>query len=157
MCKNVQNGKVCSCFGHAEVKITEELRVRTGRAVDDALNDGVRTFLFGGRSDFDDLVYDVVTQKKSERPALGIRRIFCFPLERDLRRPPHWFPKREYEGCECPEKQFDGWFKSLYYRNCAMIDESDWVLFYAENRQNSGAYKAYTYAVKAHKNIINLF
>ena len=53
---------------------------------------------------------------------------------------------------------FSGWYKSIYFRNCAMIDESDVVIFYAEEREDSGAYKAYSYAKKKKgKKIINLF
>ena len=150
------NEKVCSCFGHLEVEITDELVARTEEEIDRAIADGVRVFLFGGRSDFDDLVYDVVTRKREQQPYLGIRRIFCFPLENHLRKPPAWFRKKEYEGLECPTKRFDWWYTAIYYRNCAMIDSSDSVLFYAEKRQDSGAYKAYKYAVSSRKKIVNL-
>ena len=37
-----------------------------------------------------------------------------------------------------------------------MIDQSDLVLFYAEERENSGTHIAYKYAVKSHKKIANL-
>lgn len=148
--------KVCSCFGHFRVEITDGLRARTGKEVDDAVADGVRIFLFGGRSDFDDLVYDIVTDRMTKNPQLGIKRIFCFPLDKQLRTPPHWFKRKEYEALVCPSKDFDWWYTSIYYRNCAMIDQSDLVLFYAEERENSGAYKTYKYAVKIHKKLVNL-
>ena len=39
-----------------------------------------------------------------------------------------------------------------------MIDNSDVIIFYAENRANSGAYKAYRYAKsKKGKWVINLY
>ena len=39
-----------------------------------------------------------------------------------------------------------------------MIDQSDFIIFYAECKENSGAYKAYKYAQKKRgKQIINLF
>lgn len=148
--------KVCSCFGHFDVEITDELKARTSEEIDKAIADGVRVFLFGGRSDFDELVYEIVTEKRAKNSQLGLKRVFCVPMERDLRRPQAWLKHKDYESCECPMKTFDGWYKSLYFRNCAMIEQSDLVLFYAEERQNSGAYKAYKYAVKAHKKIVNL-
>ena len=38
-----------------------------------------------------------------------------------------------------------------------MIDKSDFIIFYAENRESSGAYKAYKYARnKKEKYIVNL-
>ena len=36
-----------------------------------------------------------------------------------------------------------------------MIDKSDIVLFYVEERENSGAYKAFKYAKQKKKEIIN--
>ncbi len=148
--------KVCSCFGHFDVVITEELRARTVKEVDNAISDGVRVFLFGGRSDFDDLVYDTVSEKRIQNPQLNLKRVFCFPLEKHLNKPPRWFKRKEYEGVDCPTKDFDWWYTAIYYRNLAMIDRSDLVLFYAEEREESGAYKAYKYAVKSRKRIINL-
>lgn len=148
--------KVCSCFGHSEVEITDELKKRTSEEIDKAIADGISVFLFGGRSDFDDLVYDTVSEKKAQNPRLEIKRIFCFPLDAHMRKPPRWFKRKEYEEYICPAKDFEWWYTAIYYRNCAMIDESDLVLFYAEERENSGAYKAYKYAVKSKKKTVNL-
>ena len=149
-------GKICSCFGHFNVDITDELTARTRIEIDKAINDGVRIFLFGGRSDFDDLCYDLVTEKRNANPQLGIKRVFCFPLEKQLRKPPRWFSIKEYEALECPAKDFDYWYTSIYYRNLAMIDNSDLILFCVEQRENSGAYKAYRYALKKHKCVVNM-
>ncbi len=39
-----------------------------------------------------------------------------------------------------------------------MIDQSNFIIFYAESREDSGAYKAYKYAKsKKDKQIINLW
>ena len=149
--------KTCSCFGHSNVDITDELIARTNVEIDRAIEDGVRIFLFGGRSDFDDLCYDLVTQKRNDSPQLNIRRVFCFALDKQLGKPPRWFIKKEYEALECPTKDFDYWYTAIYYRNLAMIDQSDFILFWVEERENSGAYKTYLYAVKKHKRIVNLF
>ncbi|MCM1306180.1 MAG: hypothetical protein NC037_02025 [Bacteroides sp.] len=148
--------KTCSCFGHKDVEITDELRAKTAAEIDRAIADGVRIFLFGGLSDFDDLCYDIVTEKKNANVQLNIKRIFCFPLDKHLHKPPHWFKRKDYEELTCPKKSYDYWYPSIYFRNIAMIDESDWVLFYAEQREKSGAYKAYEYAKKKRKHIVNL-
>ncbi len=68
-----------------------------------------------------------------------------------------YFKKENYEEIIYLMPSFEGWYKSIYYRNCAMIDRSDLVIFYAENREKSGAYKAYKYANKKHKRVINLW
>ena len=48
--------KTCSCFGHSHVDMTDELKARTRIEIDRAVE--------GGRSDFDDLCYDLVTEKR---------------------------------------------------------------------------------------------
>ena len=149
--------KTCSCFGHSDVDITDELTARTRIEIDKAIEDGVRIFLFGGRSDFDDLCYDLVTEKRNANPQLNIKRVFCFALDKQLRKPPRWYVPKEYEALECPTKDFDYWYTAIYYRNLAMIDQSDLILFWVEERENSGAYKTYRYAIKKHKRIVNLF
>ena len=78
-------------------------------------------------------------------------------LENQLRKPPRWFILKEYEALECPTKHFDYWYTAIYYRNLAMIDQSDLILFWVKRRENSGAYKTYQYAVKKRKHIVNLF
>ncbi len=149
--------KTCSCFGHFDVDITDDLIARTRIEIDKAVADGVRVFLFGGRSDFDDLCYDLVTENKNANPRLNIKRVFCFALDKQLQKPPRWFIRKEYEAFECPPKAFDYWYTAIYYRNLTMIDQSDLILFWVEQRANSGAYKTYQYAVNKHKNIVNLF
>lgn len=149
--------KTCSCFGHFEVDITEELKAKTRIEIDKAIEDGVKIFLLGGRNDFDDLCYDLVTEKLKANSQLNIKRIFCFALEKHLRKPPWWFKRKEYEALECPTKNLNYWYTSIFFRNVAMIDQSYLVLFWVEKRENSGAYKTYQYAVKKRKRIVNLF
>ncbi len=52
---------------------------------------------------------------------------------------------------------YNYWYTRIYYRNCEMIDRSDCVIFYAEQKKESGAYKALRYAQKKKKPHINLF
>ena len=150
-----ENAKVCSCFGHRELNITDELRKNVREEIITAINDNVRIFLFGGMSDFDDLVYEIVSELKQEKNDNSIKRLFCFPLDKYLHRPPSWFVKKEYAGLICPEKSFDGWYESIYFRNCAMIDMSDIVLFCTDDIARSGSFQAYKYALKHRKNCIN--
>lgn len=149
-------GKICSCFGHLDIEITEEIEKRTWVGIYSALHFGVRTFLFGGRSTFDDLCYKIVSKIKKWWPVYNIQRVFCFPLMKHLKNPPPWFQFKEYEAKICPLKKIDSWYRSLFFRNLAMIDESDLVLFCVEERENSGAYKTYQYALSRHKEIVNV-
>ena len=154
----MENIKKCSFFGHREIEITEEIYTTTAAEILRSVDLGCRVFYFGGFGDFDKLCYDIVSRIKKETPELHIERIFCVPQERDLRKNTRLFRREDYENVIYLEPSFDGWYKSVYFRNCAMIDESDVVIFYAEERENSGAYKAYKYAKKKkNKRVVNLF
>ena len=79
-------------------------------------------------------------------------------MERDLKKTSRDFPKETYEEVIYLMPSFHGWYQSIYFRNCAMIDMSDWVIFYAEDRENSGAFKAFKYArKKKNKTIVNIW
>ena len=117
---------------------------------------GCLTFYFGGYGDFDDLCYKIVTKIKEVQST--IQRIYCVSQERYLHKDVRYFKRENYDDVIYLIPSFDGWYKSIYFRNCAMIDNSDYVIFYAEEREDSGAYKAYKYAKKKKdKIIINLY
>lgn len=147
------NKKICSCFGDFVVEITDELKAKTNEAIEKAIASGIRIFLFGGLSDFDDLVYDIVSEKRAV--ISQIKRVFCFPQYEDLISFPNWFKIKEYEDLICPEKVCELWYRAFYYRNRAMINQSDIILFYAEKRENSIVYEAYKHAKEFNKKIIN--
>ena len=69
-------------------------------------------------------------------------------IDRPKKRPV-WLKQENYEDFIYLDLDFDWWYKRIYYRNCAMIDRSDIVVFYVEPKENSGAYKAYKYAENA--------
>ena len=149
---------ICSFFGHREIKETRELIEATRAEVLRAIEAGCRTFYFGGYGEFDQLCYQIVTRLKEEHVDLGIERIYCVPQERYLRKKSRYFDSEEYEDIIYLTPSFEGWYKSIYFRNCAMIDESAFVIFYAEERAESGAYKAFKYAKrKKDKSIVNLW
>ena len=149
---------ICSFFGHREVEITDDLLTALTKEIMKAVSFGCRVFYFGGYGAFDELCYEVVTRIKEENSELDIRRIYCVSREVYLRKRVRYFIPENYDEVIYLMPAFDGWYKSIYFRNCAMIDKSDFVIFYAENREGSGAYKAYKYAKnKKEKRIVNLF
>lgn len=150
--------KICSFFGHRNVNITDLLYDKTSAEIMKAVELGCRTFYFGGYGDFDELCYQIVTKIKDENSKLGIKRIYCVSQERYLRKNVRYFNRDNYDDIIYLEPSFEGWYKSIYFRNCAMIDQSFLVIFYAENKADSGAYKAYKYATKQKdKKVVNLW
>lgn len=148
---------ICSFFGHRDVEITDDLIKRTTNEIEAAINDGCRTFYFGGYSDFDSLCHKIVTSIKEAKPDLALNRVYCVSQEKYLRKKVRYFNKEDYDDVIYLMPSFEGWYKSIYYRNCAMIDNSDLIIFYCEENPDSGAYKAYKYAIKNKKKVINLF
>ena len=148
--------KTCAIFGHSEIEITNELEQKIIFTFKELISIGVDTFYFGGLGMFDGLCYKILTELKERYP--HIKRVFCLFDQRHLRynKRPKWLKEQSYDDFIYFDLDFNWWYKRIYYRNCAVIDRSDIVLFYAENRQNSGAYKALRYAKKKNKNIINL-
>ena len=149
--------KICSFFGHRDIDITDRLYAITFAEITRAIKLGCRTFYFGGFGAFDDLCREIVTKIKDESPALKIKRIYCVPQERYLYKSVRYFNREDYDEIIYLMPSFEGWYKSIYFRNCAMIDNSAFIIFYAKSQENSGAYKAYKYAKKKKdKQIINL-
>ena len=140
--------KICSFFGHRDVKITEELYATTTAEILKAVDFGCRIFYFGGYGSFDDLCYKIVTKIKKENPQMNITRIYCVAQEKYLRKSSRYFSPEDYDEVIYLEPSFNGWYKSIYFRNLAMIDNSDYIIFCCGEIETSGAYKAYKYAKK---------
>lgn len=154
----MEDAKICSFFGHRTIDMTEELYAKVYDEIEEALRIGCRCFYFGGYGDFDALCYTIVTEMKGQYREHEIRRVYCVPQERFLYKKVRYFNRESYDDVIYLTPAFAGWYKSIYFRNCAMIDKSDCIIFYAENRENSGAYSAYKYALKKKdKRLVNLW
>ena len=58
---------VCSFFGHRKIEMTEDLKQKIKGIIEDMIvNNNVRTFLFGSRSEFDNLCHLLVTELKEK-------------------------------------------------------------------------------------------
>ena len=148
----------CSFFGHREITVTDELRLAVRQEISAYINNGCKIFYFGGYGEFDRLCYETLTEIKEALGLSDLKRIYCVSQERYLRKRTRYFDPDDYDELTYLVPAFEGWYKSIYYRNLAMIDASDAVLFYAEERADSGAYKAYKYAKKKkNKLIVNLY
>ena len=153
----MEKEKICSFFGHREIENSQILYAATAVAVMQAVRAGCRVFYFDGDSAFDELCYQIVTKLKCNRPDLSIKRVFCVSRADCLHKKPSNSQHENYEEILFLSPPLSPKNKSIYSRNCAMIDESDFVIFYAKHRLGSGAYKTYQYALKkTEKKVINL-
>lgn len=182
----MQKHKICSFFGHRNVVVTEELKEKVKDIIEDLIvNQSVFIFLFGSRSNFDYLCHLVVTELKERYPEIKRISYTCrsetCTLESERA---HWeeiyshFRKEKVtllgveEEVEHKTKYTSG-RASYVERNQAMINDSDYcVFYYEENYQpemrkyskrsigyyqpKSGTAVAYTYAKQKKKIIINV-
>ena len=67
---------VCCFIGHRKIERTKELEDRVFNLVEDLIqNSNVDTFLFGSRSEFNDLCYEIVSFLKEKYPNIPVERI----------------------------------------------------------------------------------
>ena len=149
--------KICAFFGHRTIGDKGELKEKVSVLVEELIQKGFTVFLFGGFGEFDELCYDVVSGLKEKYST--IKRVYCLHDERYLRerKRPKYLRTKAYEEFVYFPLEFDYWYTRIYYRNCEMVDKSDYLVFYAESRKDSGAYKTLQYAMKRKKEYINLF
>ena len=146
--------KTCTFFGHYKIEITDDLKHLLHTKIESLILDGFSTFLFGGLSEFDDLCYKIVSLLKTKYS--HIERVFCFYNEKDLAKPPKWTKDLEYDRFTYFPLSFNWWYKRIYFRNCEMILNSDYVIFYVSHEENSGAYKALKFAKQNKKEYSNV-
>ena len=69
------SGTTCCFIGHREIYETEALKLNIKSIIEQLIiSDNIDTFLFGSKSCFNDLCYDVVTELQSKYP--HIKRIY---------------------------------------------------------------------------------
>lgn len=168
----VVSENTCCFFGHRKINLTEDLKSKLRVTMEKLIVDEkVDMFLFGSRSDFDDLCYEIVTELKEKHP--HIKRVYVraeYPFIDESYRN---YILESYEDTYYPERMENAGRASYVERNQEMINQSDvCVVYYDENydpprRRNSrsdladyqpksGAKIAYDYAVRKGKTIINV-
>ena len=162
----------CYFFGHRKIDKTPQLIILVSESVEDLIvKKSVNTFLFGSKSEFDDLCCKVVTELKEKYPY--IRRVYVraeFPHIDDHYRE---YLSARYEDTYYPARII-GAGKAVYpERNREMIDNSCYCIFYydknnkvpikkgshrqqTEHQPQSGTKLAYDYAVKKGIEVINI-
>lgn len=153
--------KSCSIIGHRYVEATDDLKTNIMQTVRHLIiNDGITDFLFGSRSVFKDLCYDVITELKKEFDY--IRRIYVRAEYPNITEHYYNYLKRFYEDSYFYSDTHNGRLNYIK-RNEKIIDESEVCLFYynaeykVASKTKSGTHLAYKYAQRKNKKIINLY
>ena len=147
--------KSCAFFGHRKIEGKEVIKEKVREILREKIEkENFRIFYFGGFGEFDDLCYEIITELKGEYT--DIKRCFCVADEKWINKKPKWLEKIEYEEIISLQLTFEWWYKRIYFRNCAIIDQSDFVVFYVISKENSGANKSLLYADKKKKRYVNI-
>ncbi len=163
----------CCFFGHRKIMQSETLKDRLYNNTEKLIvENNISTFLFGSKSKFDDLCYEVVCELKEKYP--HIQRIYvraeCPYISDDYKS----YLLESYEDTYFPEKSVNAGKASYVERNQEMINNSSFcIVYYDESYQpprrknskrdlldyqpKSGTKIAYDYARKKDIEIINLF
>ena len=148
----------CCFIGHREINVTDELKEKL-RVVIECLivDENIDTFLFGSKSQFDNLCYDIVTEIKKKYP--HIKRIFVRAEYPYIDESYEAYLLESYEDTYFPKSLLGAGKASYVKRNCEMIDNSRFcIVYYKEDytpkSRKSGTKIALTYAEKKKKNII---
>ena len=121
--------KVCSFFGHRKIEKTPELRERLINTVRWLITEkGVSKFLFGDKSDFDDFCQEVVKELKNEFP--HIKRVYLRTTYPELGEPYLGYILRDFEDTYVPKGVENAGVARYVERNQAMINASDYCIFY---------------------------
>lgn len=176
------------CFiGHRTVNDAEQVKTELFGALSSLISDGADTFLFGSRSEFDFLCWEIVTALKEKYPQ--IKRVsynapheaaFISKEEREScerlisQAVKHEVHYADYEEAVDSQKAITANKNAYIMRNQEMIDASDVCIFYynkdykppirkapniylSNYQPKSGTAIAYAYFKQKKKRIINLY
>lgn len=164
-----QKSGVCAVFGHRKIAETEQLKVAAEKAFETLFVQGVDTVLFGSKSAFDSMCWEVVTALKSKYP--HIRRVCVSAYVQSGDYEKHLLDF--YEEVLFPAKLKNVGANVYAVRNRIMIDSADICVFYFDKNYkpqanksvrgivaratHSGTRSAFLYALQKKKKVINLF
>lgn len=136
-------GKACCFIGHRKIEKTDELVNKLEEIINDLIfNQGVVTFLFGSRSQFDDFCHKTVTEFQKKNPQIKRIMYTCrseYAVKKeekeDLEKGWSELLKRDvklkdYDGEMMSDRLRSAGKASYVERNQDMINASDYCVFY---------------------------
>ncbi len=149
---------ICCFIGHRNIDETEELKLWLSKTVEVLIkNKNVDTFLFGSKSRFNELCYEIVSKLKEKHP--HIKRVYVRAEYPRISEEYEEYLFERYEDTYYPERIKNSGKAVYIERNCEMIDKSGvCIIYYNESKvpvgRKSGTKKALEYAERLKKEII---
>lgn len=176
------------CFiGHRTIENAEQVKTKLLDILSTLIANGADTFLFGSKSEFDSLCWEVVTQLQTQHP--NIKRISyntahetAFTSKKERQHYEQLCSRfagdevhfKDYESAVNSQKSQNATKNTYIMRNQDMIDNCDVCVFYYDKdylpprrklsqkhvldyQPQSGTALSYTYATRKKKMVLNLF
>ena len=162
------------CFiGHRTIEKTKEFISSLEETIIGLIKRGCTIFLFGSKSEFNDLSWEIVTKLKESYPF--IKRIYVRSAYQHINKSYEEYLLKSYEETYFPTKLERAGKYSYVERNFEMIDNCSCCVFYYNEKyvplikpktksnklvtvkRISGTKVAYEYAKKRKREIINLY
>ena len=125
--------RTCCFIGRRKIEDTLELRRELYDSIERLITEEkVDTFLFGSKSRFNDLCYELLTAIKEKHP--HIKRIYVRAEYQEINEEYTNYLLESYEDTYYPDKII-GAGKAVYVeRNCEMINNSRFCIFYYDEQ-----------------------
>ena len=147
-----------------KIDISDLLKIKLYEVIKELITEhNIDIFLFGNKSQFNDICYDIVSELKKDYA--HIKRVYVraqFPhISEDYKS----YLLERYEETYFPCNALNAGKVSYIKRNIDMIDNSTYCITYFDESytpdtrksSKSGTRTAYNYALKKQKKIINIF
>ena len=148
------------CFiGHRNICADEKLVSILKETILNLIKNGATTFIFGSKSSFDNLAWEIVTELKLKFK--NVKRVYVRAGNKIINKDYETYLHNFYEETYFPAKLENAGKYSYVERNYEMIEISDICVFYYDKnhlplKRKSGTKIAYEYALIKNKQIINL-
>ncbi len=136
-------GKVCCFIGHRQIERTDKLMKNLRSLISDLIHEqGVNTFLFGSRSEFDDLCHEIVTELQNDNPLIKRIMYTCrseYAVKKEEKEERERIARavtkrdikyKDYDGEMMSDRLWSAGKASYVERNQDMINASDYCVFY---------------------------
>lgn len=164
---------IVTFIGHRKLHFDNSFRKQLKELLLSLIDDkNADTFLFGSRSDFNNLCLEIVTEIQKERS--NIKRVYVRAEYPYINKDYEDYLLESYDATYIPENVVEAGKAAYVERNFHMIDKADLCVFYYDEnykpplkpatrgritreQPKSGTKVAYEYAIRQQKEIINLF
>lgn len=149
--------KVCVFIGHRFIISTYYIELKLEEFLEDLINNGYYKFIVGTHGDFDKIVLKIIRRLKNKYKDIVIDLVFTSYKRLEIEVGLDYNKLKDVNTIIYPIEEIH-YKKQIIISNEYMMQEADLVVaFVDEYRTDSGAFRAYKYAYKINKKVINLY